>query len=279
MQNTEILSPRILGAQYTEYYETEKQDSPDASISRMVNLLIPVITERLRSAQNVIILDVGSGRQILEQALFLDRRFKSFSSRVKIISMDIASLTKKQLFEANRVTHIQACGSSLPIANHTVDIAVSNLALDLMPQASFGELKRVIKPDGSVVLTFHHPNLIEIAKMRLPLLLHNLRTVVQKLRHGKNSSKLGKYHENREIIQRQLVDTQFIINSFANLIFQSKNEIYHVLKQMFPEWRIKVEENFGEADENGWFEVMLIGPEKKQQQSHPTASSVVPAKY
>lgn len=199
MQNTEILSPRILGAQYTEYYETEMQDSPEASISRMVNLLIPVISERLRSAQNVIILDVGSGRQILEQALFSDRRFKSFSKRVKIISMDIASLTKQQLFEANRVTHLQACGSSLPIANHAVDIAVSNLALDLMPQASFGELKRVIKTDGTVVLTFHHPNLIEIARMRLPLLLHNLRTVVQKLRHGKNSSKLGKYHENREV--------------------------------------------------------------------------------
>lgn len=153
---------------YSEYYQECKEDSPD----RARRSLIRRLNSHLSSLpKNPLVLDIGSGRQILEYEY--KRQFgKPFPC--KIITLDIANLSQKQLL--TDYPHIQADCSHLPLADNSVEMVISNMALDFMPPEAIQEVNRILVPDGHALFNFHHPNLIpEDLETRIEKILRKIR--------------------------------------------------------------------------------------------------------
>lgn len=144
---------------YTLFHrKSDTHDSPEASRYSLVRRMYP---HAARLPANSLILDLGSGRQAVEETYinYLRSRYgKRALPRSGIVTVDIADLEKDQL--VGESPHVQASGHSLPFPDGTFPLEISNLALDFMPDEAKDELFRVAKPGAFVFLNLHHPNLI-----------------------------------------------------------------------------------------------------------------------
>lgn len=140
---------RPLADFYTVYYRHEKADSPVQSI---ISLARRAKSEIEKLGNEAWLLDLGAGRQIFE---------KNYPWKINchIVTLDIATLVRKQLLARKTSFHVQGDGTHLPFPDNFFALAISNLALDFMPKEARAELSRVLILESPVYLNLHHPNL------------------------------------------------------------------------------------------------------------------------
>jgi ubiquinone/menaquinone biosynthesis C-methylase UbiE len=260
------MSPDDFGTTYSKYYQSENNDSPDQSRRHLIERLIigieTLISEKRADDAKITILDIGAGRQILENELQHHPRFSTIAEYVSIFTLDIANISAYQLLAKN-TAHVTADGSQLPFANRSFDIVYSSMAIDFMPkQAAFGEVRRVLKENGKMFVNFHHPDLAESELRNLSTLYQKRRdqinTLEQIRRHGQKSSKfvqrIAKHQsdlqETRDLIYS--IET-FFGQIFPELIFHTTDDIINFLQSQFPQAWISVEEFTNLKGINGWF--------------------------
>ncbi len=141
---------------YSEYYEkngpTERFISRIAIIKRMHKKL-----KELSSGDNkkISILDIGSGPQPLEQYFTTMYKDETYFTKLNMFSMDIAEINPKNLLSSKNTQHIQADARALPFVDKSMDIIVSNMAIDFLPEKALIEVSRILKKGGSVFFNFH----------------------------------------------------------------------------------------------------------------------------
>ncbi len=144
----------VLARHYSAAYVGIKEDSPDLS---RLDLVKKIWQSTIDFSQDDYVLDLGAGRQILERDYIRLNGVPNF----RFVTVDIASLKNHQLLERkNGALHVRASGSALPFGENTFSMAVSNMALDFMPDGSIDELYRVVKPESPVYVNLHHPDII-----------------------------------------------------------------------------------------------------------------------
>jgi len=110
------------------------------------------------------VLDLGCGTGFLTGELLV------LTPQESVIAVDIAfgmlEATRSKLAAYNNVRYICADAEQLPIAASTVDVAVSNLALQWCRNltAVFAELKRALKPGGQLVFSTFGPHTLQELK-------------------------------------------------------------------------------------------------------------------
>jgi len=133
-----------------------------AELQRRVGraLVADLNTEMLTST----VLDLGCGTGFLTGELLV------LTPQESVIAVDIAfgmlEATRSKLAAYNNVRYICADAEQLPIAASTVDVAVSNLALQWCRNltAVFAELKRALKPGGQLVFSTFGPHTLQELK-------------------------------------------------------------------------------------------------------------------
>lgn len=140
---------------YSNLYRGEaNSDSPEQT---KTSLLERSASHILSLREDDVIIDIGSGPQIIP------RQLKSYGHpKCRIVTVDMADIPKHKLLMRDRsnVAHVRADGSKLPFQDESFSLAVSNMALDIMPREAIPELSRVLKPGAKAFLNLHHPFLI-----------------------------------------------------------------------------------------------------------------------
>lgn len=153
--NNEQSSQRIMSDVYGVYWRNEKTHGPSEA---RTSLLKRVMQSAVKLEESDWILDLGSGRQILERQIERDWADKI---RAKIATIDIAELRKKQLLmrDDGKTHHARGDGASLPYKDASFAMAVSSMGLELMPTGAIAELARVLKPNGKALLNVLDPSI------------------------------------------------------------------------------------------------------------------------
>lgn len=137
--------------------------------NRIINWLVGTHIDR------PVILNIGSGAQDVERkvhAMAHDRGknwsnpglVKLFESS-RFITLDLANMGNAKLMRKPNVWHIQADSRQLPLADNSIDLAVSNHSIDMLrvcpPEflAALNGVARVLKPAGAVYFNYHHSSL------------------------------------------------------------------------------------------------------------------------
>lgn len=109
------------------------------------------------------VLDIGCGTG------FLTAELQALLNCHQLIALDLAlpmvEVTRKKHKAMTHVTYLCADTEALPLVDHSVDAVFSNVALQWCQNLSrvLGEIKRVLKPTGSLVFsTFGHQTLREL---------------------------------------------------------------------------------------------------------------------
>ncbi len=147
--------------QYYQYYNADSHPSQRATIIKQIYILIEA-KEKEKESPPLRILDIGSGPQLLEKELFA--KYPELTGKVSIITLDIASIQPTRL--ETKLPHIQADAAHLPFKKDSFDLVISNMALDFVaPKGNerrkqlFQEIYRILKSQGRLVATLHHPSL------------------------------------------------------------------------------------------------------------------------
>lgn len=141
---------------YSLYYLAEKSDSPDGSIFSLYRRAAKIM-RKLKTGERI--LDLGAGRQNFEA--YYRRVNGKQKQSCSFVTVDIASIKRVQLLKSSFYNHVRADGGFLPFSDAVFPLAVSNMALDFMPEEARRELLRVLTPSAQVYLNLHHPSLIE----------------------------------------------------------------------------------------------------------------------
>lgn len=106
-----------------------------------------------------VVLDLGCGTGFLSQSL----KANGVSVPGHIIALDIAmpmlTLARKKLGDSH-AKYVCADAEHLPFVNHSVDLVVSNFALQWCENlaGALGEVKRILKPGGHFIFTIFGEN-------------------------------------------------------------------------------------------------------------------------
>lgn len=106
------------------------------------------------------ILDIGAGTGFISQQL--QQRY----SPAQVIALDLASLRLQEI-DGKQITKICADAHTLPLANDSMDLIVSNLCLSWCQtelDSVFNEWQRVLKPGGTLLFTCFGPDTLQELK-------------------------------------------------------------------------------------------------------------------
>lgn len=146
---------RLVGF-YSNLYRSEDSDSPDSSRASLLRRAHPTL---LTLGEGDYVLDLGSGKQILERSYLRDRKLEP---QYTIITVDFAEFHRKQLLgkDYRNVQHFRANGARMPFRDQLFSFTVSSLALDFMPEEAMSELYRVMRPGSWGEINLHHLDMI-----------------------------------------------------------------------------------------------------------------------
>lgn len=190
---------------YSRLYRVDKSDSPEQSRTSLLRRSRPHIFS-LTPRESM--LDLGAGRQVFERQLIAAYG----TPKCPIVTVDIANIPAEKLLMKDRenIFHIRADGSELPFENGSFSLAVSNMALDLMPKKAFTELYRVLKSGAHSILNLHHPFLIP----------DNIDEMMLSPKLGKSEKSILDFWEYLRINDVLFRNPDEIINSLSNIGFQ-----------------------------------------------------------
>ncbi len=232
-------------AEYTHYYQYYNADSHPSQRTIIIEQIHKLIESKEKTNPEqkgeptpLRILDIGSGPQVLERELFA--KYPELKGVVSIITLDIASIQSIRL-EA-RLPHTQADAAHLPFKNSSFDLVISNMALDFVaPQGDkrreqlFQEIYRVLKPEGKLIATLHHPSL-EIDYYTYQHTLTRLTTQNQKLQKEiKATSDEERIRYFQTLIQQNKIainDAWFRYWMIHKYVFKGTNDIIQFVQSL-----------------------------------------------
>jgi SAM-dependent methyltransferase len=130
-------------------YPRELSDVPDGAVESFAGVANPFSLGRLAPGERVLDLGSGAGTDSFVAALMVGPE-----GRVTGIDMTPEMLAKArgaaEEMQATNVKFVQGEGESLPFADASFDVVISNGVIDLIPDkdAVFAELYRVLAPGG-----------------------------------------------------------------------------------------------------------------------------------
>ena len=169
---------------YSRMYQREKSDSPDQSRVQLAKRIMPYMQQL---GNDDYVLGLGSGTQLFEK-----QYLTTYTTNAKIVTLDIAEIERRRLLAIKYgVEHVVGDGSKLPFADNVFSFAVSNMALDFMPENAISELHRVLKPNAHALVGLHHPVLIPDDLEKLledPVIKQNVRDVLNFWKYLKDNN-------------------------------------------------------------------------------------------
>lgn len=227
-------------------------DSPSESRKSIIRRLKQFQSIAGILTSNSVILDLGAGRQILETEL--EATNDNTLPQCKIITLDIADIAHDQLLiplffpkAQERYTHLQASGSNLPFPDESIDLAISNMAVDFMPEKTKSELFRILKHGALALLNLHHPSRFT----------PDLESQLKKIQHqmSRKIESGGTPTKAKERTLSVLRHDKFLRNN--NVLFSNPDYI----KTTFEKYGFTVTSiKEGQQDINKWWEVNMIKP-------------------
>jgi SAM-dependent methyltransferase len=155
------------------YPEPELSRVPEATVESFAGVACPWVHGRAQPGDTVLDLGCGAGTDLLVAA-------QAVGPGGRVIGVDMtpsmlarARASAREMGLADRVELHESLIESLPLADGSVDLVVSNGVIDLVPDKDvvFAELDRVLKPGGRLQLAdvVIHREVKEDARTRIDL--------------------------------------------------------------------------------------------------------------
>lgn len=159
-----------------------EHDSPDQTRRELIRGIACIAeyghVEFDTSVAPLTVLNLGSGPQALEEEYFdyakqrPERRLRELLSATRFITLDIASIPRQRLLFGSdcsdvEVHHVTASSSQIPLKDESINVVISNMSVDMLRvvpddyDLALSEIARVLRPEGKLITTFHHPKLYE----------------------------------------------------------------------------------------------------------------------
>jgi arsenite methyltransferase len=159
-------------AQDLGYPEPELSRVPEASAASFAGVANPFALGELEPGETVLDLGCGAGTDLLVAAQKVGPAGRAIGVDMTAAMLDRARESAAQMGLANVELH-ESLIESLPLADASVDVVISNGVIDLVPdkEAVFAEIDRVLRPGGrlQVADVVIHTEVSEDARKRIDL--------------------------------------------------------------------------------------------------------------
>jgi arsenite methyltransferase len=172
-QDQEFIFPTgRVWAQELGYPEPELSRIPDGTAASFAGVANPFALGDLEPGQTVLDLGCGAGTDLLVAAQMVGPQGHVIGVDMTASMLDRARQSATEMGLAN-VELKEALIETLPLADASVDVVISNGVIDLVPdkEAVFAELDRVLRPGGrlQVADVVIHTEVAEDARARIDL--------------------------------------------------------------------------------------------------------------
>ena len=154
------------------YPQPELSRVPDASVESFAGVANPFSLGRIEPGATVLDLGCGAGTDLLIAAQMAGPKGRAIGIDMTATMLDRARSSAAELGLGDVELH-QGLIESVPVADESIDIVISNGVIDLVPdkEAVFGEIDRVLKPGGrlQVADVVIHTEVSEDARDRIDL--------------------------------------------------------------------------------------------------------------
>jgi arsenite methyltransferase len=172
-QEQEFIFPTGRGwAQELGYPEPELSQVPDATVESFAGVANHWLLGRIDPGSVVLDLGCGAGTDLLIAAQMTGRNGRVIGVDMTSSMLEHALASAEEMEIANVELH-ESLIESLPLADASVDVVISNGVIDLVPDkdAVFDEIDRVLRPGGrlQVADVIIHTEVSEDARKRIDL--------------------------------------------------------------------------------------------------------------
>jgi arsenite methyltransferase len=159
-------------ARELDYPEPELSHVPDRSVESFAGVANHWLLGRIEPGQVVLDLGCGAGTDALIAAQMTGPRGRVIGVEMTRAMLEQARASATQIGLANVELH-EGLIESLPVADASIDVVISNGVIDLVPdkEAVFDEIDRVLRPGGRLQIAdviIHH-EVSEDARKRIDL--------------------------------------------------------------------------------------------------------------
>jgi arsenite methyltransferase len=159
-------------AQDLDYPEPELSRVPEATVASFAGVANPFALGDLEPGQTVLDLGCGAGTDLLIAAQMVGPAGRVIGVDMTPAMLDRARRSAAHMGLDNVELH-ETLIESLPVADASVDVVISNGVIDLVPdkEAVFGEIDRILRPGGrlQVADVVIHTEVSEDARARIDL--------------------------------------------------------------------------------------------------------------
>jgi arsenite methyltransferase len=159
-------------AQDLDYPEPELSRIPEATVASFAGVANPFALGELEPGQTVLDLGCGAGTDLLIAAQMVGPQGRAIGVDMTPAMLDRARRSAAEMGLDNVELH-ESLIETLPVADVSVDVVISNGVIDLVPdkEAVFGEIDRILRPGGrlQVADVVIHTEVSEDARARIDL--------------------------------------------------------------------------------------------------------------
>ena len=153
-------------------YPRELANVPDASVESFAGVANPWVLGRIDEGETVLDLGCGAGTDLLIAAQMVGPEGRAIGIDMTSSMLERARESAEQMGLDNVELH-EGLIESLPLADESVDVVISNGVIDLVPDKDtvFSEIDRVLRPGGRLQIAdvVIHKEVSEDARNRIDL--------------------------------------------------------------------------------------------------------------
>ena len=153
-------------------YPPELANVPDASVDSFAGVANPHSLGRIEEGATVLDLGCGAGTDLLIAAQMVGPEGRAIGVDMTPSMLELARESAREMGLDNVELH-EALIESVPVADASVDVVISNGVIDLVPDkdAVFDEIDRVLRPGGRLQIAdvVIHTEVSEDARKRIDL--------------------------------------------------------------------------------------------------------------